>query len=67
MPKQFNLYDYINHYGTRMVAIAATDAMPKNYWSILFTGTMEECQFRLNPPGLEGTIEDHQRKIKVAS
>ena len=36
--KLFNYYDYINHYGTRMFAIAATDAMPARFNSVLFTG-----------------------------
>lgn len=67
MGKLFNYYDYVNHYGSRMFAIAAVDAMPKNYSQILFTGSIEECQLRLDPPGLEGSVEDFKRKIKVAS
>ena len=54
--KFFNLYDYINIYGTRVVAIAGQDVMPVNYNQILFTGTIEECRLRLNPPGLEGKV-----------
>lgn len=50
-----------------MFAIAAIDAMPRNYQSIILTGTMEECQLKLDPPGLEGSIEDHKKRIKVAS
>ena len=67
MKKLFNYYDYMNYYGSRMFAIAAVDAMPKNYSQILFTGSIEECQLRLDPPGLEGSVEDFKRKIKVAS
>ena len=40
----FVAYDYINHYGTRRTAIAAEDAMPARYYSILFKGTMDECR-----------------------
>lgn len=64
--KLFNYYDYINYYGNRMFAIAAIDAMPVNFNQILFTGTMEECQLRLDPPGLEGSVEKNNQ-IKVAS
>ena len=39
-----------------MVAIAGQDVMPVNYNQILFTGTIEECRLRLNPPGLEGKV-----------
>ena len=63
MVKQFNYYDYVNHYGTRMFAIAAVDAMPRKYYSILFTGTYEECMERLDPAGLEGSIEDQENKV----
>ena len=42
--KKFVAYDYINYYGTRRTAIAAEDAMPAKYWSILFTGTLKECE-----------------------
>lgn len=56
--KLFNYYDYINHYGNRMFAIAAVNAMPARYNSILFTGTYRECLERLDPPGLEGSVED---------
>jgi hypothetical protein len=65
--KEFNYYDYTNHYGNRMFAIAAVDAMPKNYSQVLFTGTYQECMLRLDPPGLEGTVEDLKKRIKVAS
>ena len=61
--KVFNYYDYINHYGNRMFAIAASDAMPKKYNSILFSGTYEECMERLDPQGLEGSVEDIQNKV----
>ena len=64
--KFFNLYDYVNIYGTRIVAIAGQDVMPVNYNQILFTGTIEECRLRLNPPGLEGRVEE-KNEIKVAS
>lgn len=64
--KLFNYYDFVNYYGNRMFAIAAEDAMPVNFNQILFTGTMEECELRMNPPGLEGTIEKKDQ-IKVAS
>ena len=63
---KFNYYDYVNYYGNRMFAIAATNAMPKNYSQILFTGSYEECMLRLDPPGLEGSIEDIKKQIKVA-
>jgi hypothetical protein len=49
-----------------VVAIAGQDVMPVNYNQILFTGTIEECRLRLNPPGLEGSIEE-KNQIKVAS
>jgi hypothetical protein len=61
--KQFHYYDYVNHYGNRMFAIAATDAMPKRYNEILFTGSYQECMDRLDPPGLEGSIEDIQKRV----
>ena len=64
--KLFNYYDFVNYYGNRMFAIAAEDAMPVNFNQILFTGTMEECQLKMNPPGLEGSIEKKDQ-IKVAS
>ena len=64
--KLFNYYDFVNYYGNRMFAVAAEDAMPVNFNQILFTGTMEECELRMNPPGLEGTIEKKDQ-IKVAS
>ena len=61
--KLFNYYDYINYYGTRMFAIAATDAMPARFNSILFTGTYQECLDRMDPIGLEGSVEDLQKKL----
>jgi hypothetical protein len=63
--KQFNYYDYVNHYGNRMFAIAAVDAMPKRYSQVLFTGSLSECMLRLDPPGLEGSVEDLKKQIKV--
>ena len=63
MPKQFNYYDYTNLYGVRLFAIAAVNAMPRNYSSIIFTGTHEECMLRLDPPGLEGSFEDQENKV----
>jgi hypothetical protein len=63
MPDQFNYYDYTNHYGLRMFAIAAVNAMPRNYSSIIFTGTHEECMNLMNPQGLEGSVEDLQNKV----
>lgn len=65
--KEFNYYDYVNYYGNRMFAIAAVDAMPKNYNQVLFTGSFKECMLRLDPPGLEGSVEDIKKQIKVAS
>ena len=64
--KLFNYYDFVNYYGNRMFAIAAEDAMPVSFNQILFTGTMEECKLRMDPPGLEGTVEKNNQ-IKVAS
>ena len=63
MSKQFNYYDYTNIRGLRMFAIAATDAMPRKYHTILFTGTYEECMNLLEPAGLEGSVEDLQNKV----
>ena len=63
MPDQFNYYDYTNHYGLRMFAIAAVNAMPRNYSSIIFTGTLKECKLRMDPPGLEGSVEDLENKV----
>jgi hypothetical protein len=61
--KLFNYYDYTNYYGNRMFAIAAVNAMPARYNSILFTGTYRECMERLDPPGLEGSVEDIQKRV----
>jgi hypothetical protein len=61
--KEFNYYEYVNYYGNRMFAIAAVDAMPVNYHSILFTGSYQDCMDRLDPPGLEGSIEDKQKRL----
>jgi len=63
MPDQFNYYDYTNIRGFRMFAIAAVNAMPRNYSSIIFTGTHEECMNLMNPQGLEGSVEDLQNKV----
>ena len=65
MPKQFNYYDFTNLYGVRLFAIAATDAMPRKYQTILFTGTYEECMNLIDPQGLEGSVEDLQNKVTV--
>jgi len=59
----FNYYDYSNYYGNRMFAIAGVNAMRARFSSILFTGTYEECMERLNPPGLEGSVEDMQKGV----
>jgi len=48
-----------------MFAIAAVDAMPKRYSQVLFTGSLSECMLRLDPPGLEGSVEDLKKQIKV--
>ena len=61
----FNYYDYVNHYGNRMFAIAGVKAMPARFSSILFTGTYEECMQRLNPVGLEGSFEDFQKRVAI--
>jgi hypothetical protein len=61
----FNYYDYVNHYGNRMFAIAGVKAMPARFSSILFTGTYEECMLRLNPVGLEGSFEDYQKRVAI--
>ena len=63
MPKLFNYYDYINHYGNRMFAIAGVNAMPARYCSILFTGSYKECMERLDPKGLEGSVEDICQRV----
>jgi hypothetical protein len=63
MPKLFNYYDYINHYGNRMFAIAGVNAMPARYCSILFTGSYKECMERLDPKGLEGSVEDVCQRV----
>jgi hypothetical protein len=59
----FNYYDYINHYGNRMYAIAGVKVMPVSYSSILFTGSYDECMERLDPKGLEGSIEDIYHRV----
>ena len=61
--KLFNYYEYINYYGNRMFAIAAVDAMPRKYNQIIFTGSYQECMERLDPPGLEGSVEDIQKRV----
>jgi hypothetical protein len=63
MPKLFNYYDYVNHYGNRMFAIAGVNAMPARYCSILFTGSYKECMERLDPKGLEGSVEDICQRV----
>jgi hypothetical protein len=63
MPKLFNYYDYVNHYGNRMFAIAGVNAMPARFSSILFTGSYEECMERMNPAGLEGSVEDICQRV----
>jgi len=59
----FNYYDYVNHYGNRMFAIAGVNAMPARYCSILFTGSYKECMERLDPKGLEGSVEDVCQRV----
>jgi hypothetical protein len=59
----FNYYDYVNHYGNRMFAIASVNAMPARFNSILFTGSYEECMERMNPAGLEGSVEDICQRV----
>jgi len=59
----FNYYDYVNHYGNRMFAIAGVNAMPARYCSILFTGSYKECMERMNPAGLEGSVEDICQRV----
>ena len=63
MPELFNYYDYVNHYGNRMFAIAGVNAMPARFSSILFTGSYEECMERMNPAGLEGSVEDVCQRV----
>ena len=63
MLMMFNYYDYVNHYGNRMFAIAGVKAMPARYSSILFTGSYKECMQRLDPAGLEGSVEDIQKRV----
>lgn len=65
MKELFNYYDYVNHYGNRMFAVAGVNAMPARFSSILFTGSYEECMERLNPVGLEGSFEDFQNKVAI--
>jgi hypothetical protein len=59
----FNYYDYVNHYGNRMFAIAGVNAMPARFSSILFTGSYKECMERLDPKGLEGSVEDICQRV----
>jgi len=63
MPKLFNYYDYVNHYGNRMFAVAGVNAMPARFSSILFTGSYKECMERLDPKGLEGSVEDVCQRV----
>jgi hypothetical protein len=46
-----------------MFAIAGVKAMPARFSSILFTGTYKECMQRLDPVGLEGSVEDIQKRV----
>jgi hypothetical protein len=46
-----------------MFAIAGVKAMPARYNSILFTGSYKECMQRLDPVGLEGSVEDIQKRV----
>jgi len=48
-----------------MFAIAGVKAMPAHFNSILFTGSYSECIERLNPPGLEGSVEDLQARVAI--
>jgi hypothetical protein len=59
----FNYYDYVNHYGNRMFAIAGVNAMPARFSSILFTGSYKECMERMDPAGLEGSVEDICQRV----
>jgi hypothetical protein len=59
----FNYYDYVNHYGNRMFAIAGVNAMPARFSSILFTGSYKECMERPDPKGLEGSVEDICQRV----
>jgi len=46
-----------------MFAIAGVNAMPARYCSILFTGSYKECMERLDPKGLEGSVEDIYQRV----
>jgi hypothetical protein len=46
-----------------MFAIAGVNAMPARYCSILFTGSYKECMERLDPKGLEGSVEDICQRV----
>jgi hypothetical protein len=48
-----------------MFAIAGVNAMPARFSSILFTGSYEECMERLDPPGLEGSVEDLMTRVAI--
>jgi hypothetical protein len=48
-----------------MFAIAGVNAMPARYCSILFTGSFKECMERLDPPGLEGSVEDLMTRVAI--
>jgi hypothetical protein len=50
-----------------MFAIAGVKAMPARYSSILFTGSFKECMERLDPKGLEGSVEDIQKRVAFRS
>jgi hypothetical protein len=46
-----------------MFAIAGVNAMPARYCSILFTGSYKECMQRIDPAGLEGSVEDIYQRV----
>jgi hypothetical protein len=46
-----------------MFAVAGVNAMPARFSSILFTGSYEECMKRMNPAGLEGSVEDVCQRV----
>jgi hypothetical protein len=46
-----------------MFAVAGVNAMPARFSTILFTGSYEECMERMNPAGLEGSVEDIYQRV----
>jgi hypothetical protein len=48
-----------------MFAIAGVNAMPARFNTILFTGSFKECMERLDPPGLEGSVEDLMTRVAI--